>query len=154
MPLFRAFTVDKTTGNEYEGLVADIIIRVECVQAAANGIVVWNKTFADLGISYVSGEPAATVCKVTFTGEGSGFTFEPENTDLFANFKQLFPGETRSQTIEIKNTYQGEVEIFLRAEDITQGVSDPNAAFCSPQCKNQHNVYKSRAKKAEGVKVG
>jgi len=22
----------------------------------------------------------------------------------------------------------------------------PNAAFCSPQCKNQHNVYKSRAK--------
>jgi len=25
----------------------------------------------------------------------------------------------------------------------------PNAAFCSPQCKNQHNVYKSRAKKAE-----
>jgi hypothetical protein len=29
----------------------------------------------------------------------------------------------------------------------------PNAAFCSPQCKNQHNVYKSRAKKAEGVKV-
>jgi hypothetical protein len=28
----------------------------------------------------------------------------------------------------------------------------PNAAFCSPQCKNQHNVYKSRAKKAEADK--
>jgi len=28
----------------------------------------------------------------------------------------------------------------------------PNAAFCSPRCKNQHNVYKSRAKKAEGDK--
>lgn len=26
----------------------------------------------------------------------------------------------------------------------------PNAAFCSPQCKNQHNVYKSRGKKREG----
>jgi hypothetical protein len=25
----------------------------------------------------------------------------------------------------------------------------PNVAFCSPQCKNQHNVYKSRAKKAD-----
>ena len=25
----------------------------------------------------------------------------------------------------------------------------PNAAFCSPRCKNQHNVYKSRAKKTE-----
>jgi len=25
----------------------------------------------------------------------------------------------------------------------------PNAAFCTPQCKNQHNVYKSKAKKAE-----
>ena len=29
----------------------------------------------------------------------------------------------------------------------------PNAAFCTPQCKNQHNVYKSRAKKAEGEKT-
>ena len=25
--------------------------------------------------------------------------------------------------------------------------SRSNAAFCSPQCKNKHNVYKSRAKK-------
>ena len=24
--------------------------------------------------------------------------------------------------------------------------SRPSAVFCSPQCKNQHNVYKSRAK--------
>lgn len=26
-------------------------------------------------------------------------------------------------------------------------VSRPSAVFCSPQCKNKHNVYKSRAKK-------
>jgi len=26
----------------------------------------------------------------------------------------------------------------------------PNAAFCSPRCKNQYNVYKSRGKKDEG----
>jgi len=25
--------------------------------------------------------------------------------------------------------------------------SRPSAVFCSPQCKNKHNVYKSRAKK-------
>lgn len=25
----------------------------------------------------------------------------------------------------------------------------PNVAFCSPRCKNQYNVYKSRAKKDE-----
>lgn len=32
--------------------------------------------------------------------------------------------------------------------------SHPNAAFCSPQCKNQHNVYKSREKKRDnGPKV-
>ena len=29
----------------------------------------------------------------------------------------------------------------------------PNAAFCSPQCKNQHNVYKSRAKNNGGTKT-
>jgi len=28
----------------------------------------------------------------------------------------------------------------------------PNAVFCSPRCKNQYNVYKSRAKKATGEK--
>jgi len=28
----------------------------------------------------------------------------------------------------------------------------PNAVFCSPRCKNQYNVYKSRAKKAEEEK--
>ena len=125
VPLFRAFTINKATGNEYAGLEADIVIRMECVQAAAEGVGVWNKTFADLGIVYVSEKPAQIVCKVTFTGEGSGFIIDPENTDLFLNFKQLFPGETRSQTIEVKNTYPGEVEIFLRAEDITQGISDP-----------------------------
>ena len=126
VPLLRAFTIDKNTGNNYEGLEADIVIHMECVQAAGNGIVIWNKTFADLGITYVGGEPAAIVGKVAFTGEGNnGFTFEPENTDLFTNFKRLFPGETRSQTIEVKNAYAGKVEIFLRAEDITQGVSDP-----------------------------
>jgi len=27
----------------------------------------------------------------------------------------------------------------------------PNAAFCSPQCKNRHNVYKSRAKSKAGA---
>src|SRR5699024_7722940 len=26
-------------------------------------------------------------------------------------------------------------------------VSRPSAVFCSPQCKNKHNVYKSRAEK-------
>ena len=25
----------------------------------------------------------------------------------------------------------------------------PNAAFCSPRCKNQYNVYKGRAKKKD-----
>ena len=29
--------------------------------------------------------------------------------------------------------------------------SRPNAEFCSPQCKNQYNVYKSRSKKADAM---
>jgi len=125
VPLFRAFTIDKATGNEYEGLEADIVIHMECVQAAANGVVIWDKAFVDLGITYVGGASPVIVCEVTFTGAGDGFAFTPKNTDLFMNFKQLLPGETRSQTIEVKNTYPGEVEIFLRAEDISQGVSNP-----------------------------
>jgi|GEM_PF-1212358 len=126
-PLFKQFSIDKDTGSEYSGLEADIFIKMECVQAAADGISIWSKTLSDLGIVYTSNTADNTVTTVTFVGWDDKFVFNPDTTDLFANFKNLLPGETRSQTIEVGNTFQTDtgIEIFLRAEDISQNYSDP-----------------------------
>lgn len=121
--LFEGFTVEETTGNEYMGLEADIYVKMECVQAAAEGLSVWNKSYTDLGIVYTAAEAEQTVTKVSFNGESAGFSFAPESTDLFANFKNLLPGETRSQTTEVINTTKDSVKIFLRAEDIEQSLA-------------------------------
>ena len=129
-PLFENFKIDETTGNEYKNLEADIVVKMECVQAAANGISVWNKTLTDIGVSAYSptGSPQITTKVIFASGNGDKeFTFDPDTTDLFANFKNLLPGETRSQTIDVKNEFYTKtgVEIFLRAEDINQSFTDP-----------------------------
>lgn len=127
VPLFKNFYIDKDTGNEYMGLEADIQVKMECVQAAADGIGIWDKTMSSLGIVYTPEKTENTMTSVVFTGGDEGFSFMPETTDLFANFKNLLPGETRSQTIEVKNncTLYAGAEIFLRAEEIEQSFATP-----------------------------
>ena len=127
-PLLKSFTVAPETGNEYGGLSADILVKMECVQAAGGGIALWSKTFADLGIAYVPPTQQQTATKVTFI-DSKEFTFAPETTDLFANFKRLLPGETRSQTIGVTNASKEAVEIFLRAEDINQSFANDAATL-------------------------
>lgn len=130
-PLFKEFTVDKTTGSEYSGMTADIIVKMECVQAAYHGLSVWNKTFADLDVTYQDAEKPSMITKVSFDNPTDGFSFTPTDAatytvavqDLFYNFKNLLPGETVSQTIEITNNYSEAAEIFLCANNIAQSLS-------------------------------
>jgi hypothetical protein len=122
-PLFKDFSVSGDLGNEYQGQSASITVKMECVQAGGNGISLWNKNLAYIGESgYVGGVYDPVVTSSTFVGiaGGSDFTFSPDNTDLFLNYKDLLPGETRSQTIEVLNSFGQSAEIFLRAEDLTQ----------------------------------
>jgi len=127
-PLLKSFTIGQETGNEYGGLSADILVKMECVQAAGGGIALWNKTFADLGITYQPPSQNAAATKATYTDKKE-FIFDPATTDLFASFKRLLPGETRSQTIDVTNASQEDVEIFLRAEDINQSFADDPATL-------------------------
>lgn len=55
---------------------------------------------------------------VTYAGRAEEFVFIPESTDLFDNFKEVVPGDTRSQRITVRNTSTRTVEIFLRAEAV------------------------------------
>lgn len=118
-PLFEAFEVSDTTDNEYKNKLADIVVSLECLQAGGNAIASWNMSYEALGVTE-SEAPQGITTKVTFVDPDGKFTFDPASTDLFDNFKDLVPGETRVQNIEIENTYEQAVEIFLRAEYVEQ----------------------------------
>lgn len=123
-PLFKEFTISPYTGNEYKNMEADIRVKLECIQAANNGIEYWGMTYDELGIDYVVDYMEETVTSVEFVSPSEGFEFSPETTDLFANFKYLLPGDGRTQIIDIKNNYTlnsgEELEIFLYADYIEQ----------------------------------
>lgn len=55
---------------------------------------------------------------------GPYFKFTPESTDLFENFKNLMPGDTVKQDIEVINTAGKIVRIWLRAEPVSEADED------------------------------
>lgn len=55
---------------------------------------------------------------VTYAGRAAEFVFIPDSTDLFDNFKDVVPGDTRFQKITVRNTANTTVEIFLRANAV------------------------------------
>lgn len=115
-PLFEQFHVSGTANNVYAGAVGHIQIDMECIQAAGNGISFWGKTMEELGIQWDVQQAQTESASVVFQSFDEGFVFLPEDTDLFINFKNLMPGENRSQNIHVENRYKQETEIFLCAE--------------------------------------
>jgi len=124
-PLLEEFRIDgENTDNKYGGMLADILIHMEIVQVEGHGISFWDMTLADLGIVYKEGEKTNITTTVNFKNPEEGFEFKVNGGDLFANFKNMVPGETRSQVISVTNSYMKEkVEIFLRA-DIAEQTQD------------------------------
>jgi len=120
-PLFERFTLNAdSTGNTYKNKYANILVNVECVQAQGGGISFWDMRFEDLGITYHAPAPVNIVTKVDFMSPATGFIFPANQGDLFADFKLLAPGESRSQTVEVRNAWKDPVEIFLWAEVTAQ----------------------------------
>ena len=124
-PLFESFTLSSSAGNEYAGREADIIVKMECLQAGGGAISMWGKTFSELGITYNGGSISGDDANVAFVNTSDGFEFDPQSTDLFIDFKNLVPGETRSQTINVENLHIQVVEIYLRADFIDQTKATP-----------------------------
>lgn len=122
-PLFESFTVDKNVGDQYKNKLADIVVSMECLQAAGGAVKTWGKTYTQLGVTEPVA-PAGTKTSVTFESDKK-FVFNPESTDLFASFKDLVPGETRVQTIDVTNKYSKKVEIMLRALAVDQNKATP-----------------------------
>lgn len=119
--LFDSFKINgEKTGGEYKNKLADIVVNMEMVQAAGNGLSYWNTSFEELGIVYKQTNQVEIVTKVDFNSPNNGFSFDVNEGDLFADFKNLVPGESRSQVVEIKNKWNQQTEIFLWADFIDQ----------------------------------
>ncbi|MGN0538202.1 MAG: hypothetical protein ACI4M3_09530 [Acutalibacteraceae bacterium] len=61
---------------------------------------------------------AETESHVIYEGEAKRFVFVPQSTDLFQNFKNVYPGDELSQTIVIDNNGTKNIRVYLRAEPV------------------------------------
>lgn len=115
-PLLESFRVSEETGGAYRNKQADIVVSMEMVQAAGGGPAYWNTSFEELGIVYAQSGQTELVTTVDFRSPEQGFSFDVNGGDLFANFKNLVPGESRSQAVEVTNRWNDETELFLWAK--------------------------------------
>ena len=117
-PLFESYTLSKDAGNEYKGKDANIIVTMDSVQADGGAISsIWGISEKELGVSYVGNVNKSTTTGVTFT-KSKKIVFDAKGTDLFANFKNLLPGCSRTQVIKLKNASNSTVKFLLRAESV------------------------------------
>lgn len=114
-PLFTSFILSPKIGEAYEGKDAQIVVRMESVQAEGDAVSLWGMTYSELDIQAPEGSDADPTC-VAYLGRTEGFDITAKRTDLFAGFKNLLPGCARTQRIYIKNESNERVEIFLRAD--------------------------------------
>lgn len=128
--LFDSFTVNgEDTDGEYKNKQADIIVNMELIQADGNGLAYWDTSFEELGIIYKQTSQIEIITTVVFNNPDDGFSFDVNEGDLFADFKNLVPGESRSQLVTVTNNWDKSAEIFLWADliDQTQATDDTRA---------------------------
>lgn len=56
---------------------------------------------------------------VSFENEVEAFVVEPQNTDLFKDFKDLMPGGTYSQRIDLKNRSDDTIDLFFEMKPVS-----------------------------------
>ena len=121
-PLLRSFSISGPKVNNYFSYRPGVItIAMDAVQAAAGGASIWGKTNEELSIEYEErpelGENSES--DVEFRGSDDGFDFGSDS-DLFASFKKLLPGQTVIQNISVGNSDKESTEIFLKAECMSE----------------------------------
>ncbi|NMP37258.1 MAG: hypothetical protein GX051_03925 [Clostridiales bacterium] len=144
-PLFEGFEVDSSIGNDYSNMQADIKIDMECVQAGGNGVSAWGTSLEALGIEYNPSTPVLPDIEVDFKGPDEGFKFNAYEGDLFVNFKNLIPGDYRSEILRVDNSYEKGAEIFLRAEITEQTHATPETLKYIDRLLKEYAIIKITA---------
>lgn len=114
-PLFNSFKLNGELTNSQVGETGRVIVHTDFIQAENDGISYWGKTLKQLGIEYTPKAYPNKLMHVTFMGRDKGVALG-DGYDMFYNFKELVPGTSRSQDIEVKNQSTEEVYMSLRAE--------------------------------------
>lgn len=118
-PLLDSYYLSEKADNRYKNKEARILVNMESIQAEGDEMkTIWGIEEKDLGIVY---QPCTCeeVTTVTF-GKDHKLVIGGNDGDLFANFKNLMPGCSRSQTIHLFNAADEKVTMFLRAESVKQ----------------------------------
>lgn len=137
-PLFKSYVLSKDVGNAYKNKQGHIIVKMESIQAEGNAISIWGKTTSELGIQYKEPVQENQDTSVTFLGKEKGFDITSTETDLFANFKNLMPGTSRTQIIKVTNSSNKEVEISLKAEAVDQDKMSSSQLALVEQLLNEY----------------
>lgn len=92
---------------------------------------------------------------VRYEGGAEGFVFLPGD-DLFLNFKDVMPGDTLEQTVEIRNTRPGNdtVKIYLRAEKSDGNDADAEDFLSQMELRIYQGDSLIAQGKANGVQPG
>lgn len=127
--LLNSISLSNTVANDWQGVDCQVAVNAETIQIGDASEKVWGVSMDDLGINYNEPTQEVTETSVTFLGQSEGFDISLSKTDLFANFKGVLPGTSRSQTIRIKNSSKDTVTIGMNAmelwqEDTSEAVSD------------------------------
>lgn len=108
-----SFHLHPEASEEYKGRDCQIIVDAESLQATEDALSVWNKDASTFPVDLTPEEQEQLVTQILFLDPMKKFDIETTKADLFLNFKDVLPGENRSQTIVVGNEYSEDVSIRL-----------------------------------------
>lgn len=129
-PVLYGFSLDDESGNEYQLKDRAITVTAESLQNTENALMSeWGKSYLDLGMVESENWSSGITTKITFLSPDEAFDIETSKTDLFANFKDLLPGEKRTQDIQVTNGWSDAVTIYLTCMEDGQELQEGSALY-------------------------
>lgn len=127
-PVLYSFSLDDNTGNEYQNTDGAVTVTAESLQNSADALEdTWGVTYEQLAMEAPESWSSGVTTSVTFLSPERAFDIDQSKQDLFANFKDLIPGEKRSQDVSFRNSYDEQVSMYLTCmedgEALTEGSS-------------------------------
>lgn len=119
-PLFKSCRLSERAGNKYKNKEGEILVAMESIQAGGDALeALWDMKEEELGVEGQVCRSCKTVTKVSLD-DSYKIQIEGADGDLFANFKNLLPGCSRTQSISLSNQSRTDAELYLRAEETEQ----------------------------------
>lgn len=128
-PVLYGFALDTAAGNAYQLKDGAITVTAESLQNTPDALSTWGVTYEDLGIDAPNAWTKGITTRITFLSPEQEFDIETAKTDLFANFKDLLPGEKRTQEIAVKNAYDKDVTMYLTCMEGSQKPQEGSALY-------------------------